>query len=92
MAFDALGPLDVSPKTTYFLDMAIVSIDAARRVKDLARDVVSRSADVTGVGLVRRGASYAVKVNLRGGVPPGLPQQIDGVPLEYEQTGIIGPQ
>jgi hypothetical protein len=72
--------------------MAIITLDAARRVKDLARDVVSKSAEVTGVGLARRGDSYVVKVNLRCSVQPGLPEQIDGVPLVYEQTGAISAQ
>jgi hypothetical protein len=65
------------------------TLEAARRVKILAREVASRSGKVTGVGIARTGSGYAVKVNLRGAPPTDLPRQIDGVSVVYEQTGPV---
>jgi hypothetical protein len=61
-----------------------VSMDQAERIKPLAFDIVSKTARVSGVGVIRQGDSYAVKVNLHDGVVPGLPKEIDGVPIVYQ--------
>ncbi len=42
--------------------MADASLEAARRVKTLAREMVSRTRTVTGVGLAQLNGAYAVKV------------------------------
>lgn len=63
------------------------SLEAARKVKGVARDLASRVAIVTGVGIARVADGYAVKVNLKGTVPVDLPHQIDGVRVVYENTG-----
>jgi hypothetical protein len=65
------------------------TLEAARRVKALAREAASRSAEVTGVGIARVDGAYAVKVNLRNTPPADLPRQIDGVPVLYERTGAL---
>jgi len=58
-------------------------------VKTLAREMVSRTRTVTGVGLAQLNGAYAVKVNLLDGEAAGLPRQIEGVPVIYERTGRV---
>ena len=65
------------------------TLEAARRVKGLAREVASRRGQVTGVGIARVGGAYAVKVNLRDTPPTDLPRQIEGVSVVYERTGPV---
>jgi hypothetical protein len=72
--------------------MADVTIDMARKAKEQVRDIAAGFAEVTGIGLARVGGSYAVKVNLRGEKQPGMPPQVDGVPVVYEQTGSVTPR
>ena len=58
-------------------------------MKTLAREMVSRTRTVTGVGLAQLNGAYAVKVNLLAGEAAGLPRQIAGVPVIYERTGRV---
>ena len=69
-----------------------VSIEQARDVKQKAGDLARAAAAVAGVGLTRVGNSYAIKINLREPTAKKLPQQLDGVPIVYEVTGIARPQ
>lgn len=62
----------------------VISFDQAERIKPMAFDVVSKAARVSGVGVVKRDGSYAVKVNLHDGMIPGLPREIEGVPIVYD--------
>ncbi|MDR6935358.1 hypothetical protein [Luteibacter sp. 3190] len=66
-----------------------VSASRANHVKSLAYDLVSKSAQVNGIGLARIHGSFAVKVNLRDAPPQGLPKKIQGVPIVYEEVGEI---
>jgi hypothetical protein len=72
--------------------MAEVTIDMARQAKARVRDMAADFGEVTGIGLAMVGGSYAVKVNLRGEKRPGMPPQVDGVPVFYEQTGPARPR
>jgi hypothetical protein len=72
--------------------MADVTIEMARKAKDHIRDLATHFVGVTGIGLVRVGGSYAVKVNLRGEKQPGMPPLVYGVPIVYEHTGAISAQ
>lgn len=66
-----------------------VTIEQARQAKEKARGVMRQAlAPMTGIGLTQVDGSFAVKVNLRSPVDQQLPQQLDGVPIVYEVTGI----
>ena len=65
----------------------MISLEAAKRVRDKLVARLQGREDVTGVGIVRHGDGYGVQVNLSA-EGMRLPPQIDGVPI---RTRIIGP-
>jgi hypothetical protein len=67
------------------------TLEQARSAKKSAHDAFSRLADVVGVGIARRGAGYALKVNVRSALPAGVavPTDILGVPVEVEVVGAL---
>ncbi|QND52890.1 hypothetical protein HB779_13970 [Phyllobacterium sp. 628] len=67
-----------------------ISIEQARRAKPKAKEIAGSCAAVVGVGLIRIGDSYAIKINLRDQTPASadLPDTVDGVRVVYE---VIGP-
>lgn len=70
--------------------MTAASLAQARAAKARALEIFSQFGDVVGVGLVRVGEGYGVKVNLQR--PPAatrLPRSVDGVPVTVEVVGII---
>jgi hypothetical protein len=69
------------------------SLDEARAAKASAAAAFGRLAEVAGVGITRVGDGYGVKVNLsRPPDTPGLPTEIDGVPIQVEIVGPIRKQ
>lgn len=66
-----------------------ITIKQARDAKQGVSEQLKAELPVVGVGLTKRGADYAVKINLAR-VPPGvaLPTNWHGVPLVFE---VIGP-
>lgn len=71
--------------------MAHISLEQAQAAKKAALRRFKTLGSVTGVGITRVGGEYAVKINLREPIEPGvkLPAEIDGVPLRVEITGTI---
>jgi hypothetical protein len=71
--------------------MSDASLDQARAAKARALEVFARFGEVVGVGLVRLGAGYAIKVNFKStpSSPDALPSAIDGVPVTVEVVGSI---
>lgn len=68
----------------------VTSIEQARLVKSKARTAAEAYASVVGVGLMKIGDSYAIKVNLcEQPAQEALPHSIDGVPIVYEIVGTI---
>jgi hypothetical protein len=69
--------------------MEHISLDRARAAKPAALAVFRALASVVGVGITRVHDDYAVKVNLREPVEPGvvLPDEVEGVPVHVEVTG-----
>jgi len=67
------------------------TIERAQAAKGRVRRVLSRKAELVGVGITRVDEGYGVKVNLAS--PPAedveLPTQVDGVPLRIEVVGAI---
>lgn len=74
--------------------MAQVSLEQARAAKSAALDRFRKIGNVTGVGVTRVDGDYAVKVNLSENVLPGveIPDEIEGVPVRVEVTGVIRPR
>lgn len=70
------------------------SIEQARLAKPKARELAGSCGTVIGVGLIRIGDSYAIKVNLRDQVleTAGLPETVDGVKVVYDVIGPISLQ
>jgi len=68
-----------------------ISLEQARAAIPQATEAFERLCSVAGVGLVRLGNGYAIKVNLRGEPAPGtiLPKTIDDVPIVVEIVGRI---
>ena len=67
----------------------VISIDAARLAKDMAKQELALVPGLVGIGLTRRGAGYALKINLDHALAAdAMPQQVNGVPLVVE---IVGP-
>jgi hypothetical protein len=71
-----------------------VSIEQARVAKGKVKDLFSASPSLqralAGVGIGRIGDDYAVKVNLSQPLEnAGLPDSLDGVPIELEVIGKI---
>jgi hypothetical protein len=71
--------------------MSRITLDEAQAAKKAALQRFERLGNVVGVGITRVNGEYAVKVNLREPVGPGveLPTDIDGVPVHVEVTGSI---
>jgi hypothetical protein len=71
--------------------MPRITLDRARAAKAAARRTFERLGTVVGVGVTRVGGEYAVKINLREPLEPGVvcPARIDGVPICVEVTGQI---
>jgi hypothetical protein len=67
-----------------------VSIDQARAVKDKLVQRLATDPNIAGVGLIRAGDSWAVKVNVRRDAPrSSLPPEINGVRITIETVGRI---
>ena len=69
----------------------VADIGMARAAKVNAFSVFSRLANVNGVGIIRVGGGYGLKVNLAQHPPEGveLPKEVDGVPIVVEFVGRI---
>lgn len=66
------------------------SLDEARAAKEKLTQSVQDRADINGVGIMRDGDGYAVKVNLSEDASvETLPVEIDGVPVHVEVVGPI---
>lgn len=70
------------------------SIEQARLAKPKAKEIARSCGTVVGVGLIRIGESYAIKINLRDHVPEtaDLPKTVDGVKVVYDVIGPISLQ
>lgn len=68
-----------------------ISLAQARAAKDAARALLSGLPGVVGVGITKVGEDYAVKLNLREPLPPGVsaPERIGRVPVRVEVVGRI---
>jgi hypothetical protein len=68
-----------------------ITIERARAAKAAAKKELADVPGVSGFGLTKVGADYALKVNLRDALPPGVkvPERIDGVPVQVEIVGTI---
>jgi hypothetical protein len=71
--------------------MPRITLEKAQAAKQTAIRRFETLGEVVGVGITRVAGEYAVKVNLREPVDPGveLPTEIDGVPVRVEVTGTI---
>lgn len=71
--------------------MPRVTLERAQAAKQTALRRFETLGKVVGVGITRVAGEYAVKVNLREPVDPGieLPTEVDGVPVCVEVTGSI---
>jgi hypothetical protein len=70
--------------------MSVASLAQARAAKARALEIFSRFGEVVGVGLVRVGEGYGVKVNLQSASTKNpLPRSVDGVPVTVEVVGSI---
>ena len=66
------------------------SLDQARAAKPAALKIFRRIGEVVGVGLVRLGDGYGVKVNLQScPTSVSVPESVNGVPVTVEITGPI---
>jgi predicted secreted protein len=66
------------------------SLAKARAAKAKALEIFSRLGDVVGVGLVKLGEGYGVKVNLQSRPKTAaVPRSVAGVPVTVEVTGPI---
>ena len=68
-----------------------ITIERARAAKAAAKKELAHVPGVSGFGLTKVGADYALKLNLSEALPPGVkvPQSIDGVPVRVEVVGTI---
>ncbi len=74
------------------MNTAAATIEQARSAKDQARRELAQLPGVVGIGLMRHGAGYAVKVNCAEAMAAqALPEQLSGVPLVIEVVGTIKP-
>jgi hypothetical protein len=66
----------------------------ARAAKQKAKRILDGIATVTGIGLTRRGGTYAVKILLSEALenPEKCPDTIDGVPVVLQVVGHIRKQ
>ncbi len=67
------------------------NIEKARAAKALVLSRVTGVPQVNGVGLIRVGEGYGVKINLAEPLEVGteLPEEVDGVPVVVEFIGRI---
>jgi hypothetical protein len=70
------------------------SLDQARSAKSEAAKEFGRHGEVMGVGIVKAGDGYGLKINLKqlADDPAALPQSIQGVPTRCEVVGVIRKQ
>jgi hypothetical protein len=68
-----------------------ISLEQARAAKASAKALLAALPGLVGVGITRVGEDYAVKVNLRAPLPPGVsvPERIGDVPVRVEVVGKI---
>lgn len=66
-----------------------ITLDEARAAQRTAMQSLQGLGRAASVGIVRAGAGYALKVNVREAID--LPVQIDGVPVRVEVTGAARP-
>jgi hypothetical protein len=68
-----------------------VSLERARAAKESAKALLGSLPGLAGVGITKLGEDYALKVNLREALPPGMsvPERIDDVPVCVEVVGTI---
>lgn len=71
--------------------MSHPTLEQVRAAKRRAREIFSRLAHVTGVGVTREEGQYRLKINLRSAPADGtvLPEEVDGIPVRVEITGPI---
>jgi len=71
--------------------MKPATIEEARSRKEKAFQLFRRDAPVVGVGIIRIGDGYGLKVNLSEAPKPGvrLPEEVDGVPVKVEVVGVV---
>lgn len=69
------------------------TLDEARNAKTRLMELLRDHPHVTGVGIMRVGEGYAIKVNFAAaqGDAQTFPTEIDGVPICVEVTGKINP-
>jgi hypothetical protein len=65
-------------------------LDRTRAAKPAALTVFTNIATVTGIGIIRMGDRYGLKVNLHA-LPPDAqwPAEIEGVPITVEVVGTV---
>lgn len=68
-----------------------ISLAQARAAKESAKARLADLPGVVGIGITKVGEDYALKVNLRAPLPPGVtaPERIGDVPLRVEVVGRI---
>ena len=68
-----------------------ISLEQARAAKESAKALLAALPGVVGVGITKIGEDYALKVNLREPLPPGVsaPEWIGDVPVRVEMVGRI---
>jgi hypothetical protein len=71
------------------MDPSPTSIEAARAAKASARLKFAGRPDVVGIGLTRRGAGYAIKINVSAPGGAALPLEWGGVPVVTEVVGEV---
>lgn len=69
-------------------------LEAARQVKERAKEIFSRYGSVNGIGLTRLEGHYAVKVNFESEPldRANLPHDIEGVPIVIQVVGPLHKQ
>jgi hypothetical protein len=68
----------------------MATLAEARNAKRKAAQRLTRVPQVNGIGVVRTGTGYGLKVNLTARVAEGvIPEVVDGVPLRAEVVGRI---
>ena len=64
------------------------TLDQARAAKEKMRTALAHRPEVTGIGITRHGAGYAVKVDLARACAD-VPPEVGGVPVHTEIVGRI---
>ena len=69
-----------------------ITLEQARAAKATAKSTFAKLGNVTGIGITKIGAHYALKINLASAPADAtFPTNIDGVPIRLEITGPIRP-